>query len=92
VEVGIKFGTLLMLATSSKLPLILNESKDPRKTDLKELWSDRLIEILIANPSKLYFGQEVLHCDRQGFYYDLDDMHTPYPNIEEDMEFTSANC
>jgi hypothetical protein len=30
---------------------------------LKELWSDRLIEILIANPSKLHFGQEVLYGD-----------------------------
>jgi hypothetical protein len=30
---------------------------------LKELWSDRLIEILIPNPSKLHFGQEVLHGD-----------------------------
>jgi hypothetical protein len=54
---------------------------------LKELWSDRLIEILIANQSKFYFGQEVLHCDIQGLYYDLSDMHTPYPNIEEDIKF-----
>jgi hypothetical protein len=29
----------------------------------------------------------VLHCDTQGLDYDLGDMHTPYPNIEEDMEF-----
>jgi hypothetical protein len=57
---------------------------------LKELWSDRLIEILIANPSKLYFGQEVLHYYLQGLYYDLGDMHTPYPNIEYDMEFTKV--
>jgi hypothetical protein len=55
---------------------------------LNELWSDRLIEIIIANPSKLHSGQEVLHCDLQGLNYDLGDMHTPYPNIEEDMEFT----
>jgi hypothetical protein len=55
---------------------------------LTELWSGRLLEILIANPSKLYFGQEVLHCDLQGLEYDLGDMHTPYPKIEEDMEFT----
>jgi hypothetical protein len=39
-----------MLTTSSKSPRLLNESKDSRKTDLKELWSDRLVEILIANP------------------------------------------
>jgi hypothetical protein len=60
------------------------------KTDLKELWSDRLPEILIINPSKFNFGQEVLHCDLQGLYYDLGDMHTPYPNIEEDIEFTKV--
>jgi hypothetical protein len=54
---------------------------------LKELWSHRLLDILIANASKLHFRQEVLHCDIQGLYYDLGDMHTPYPNIEEDMKF-----
>jgi hypothetical protein len=52
-----------MLATYFKSPQILNESKDSRKTDLKELWPDRLIEILIPNPSMIHFGQEVLHCD-----------------------------
>jgi hypothetical protein len=55
---------------------------------LKELWSDRLIEILIPNPSMLHFGQEVLHGNLQRLYYGLGDRHTPYPNIEEDMEFT----
>jgi hypothetical protein len=55
---------------------------------LKELWSDRLIETLIANPSKLHFEQEVLHDDLQRFDYDLGDLHTPYSNGEEDMEFT----
>jgi hypothetical protein len=40
------------------------------------LWSDRLIEILIANPSKLHFGQEVLHGNLQRLDYDLGDMHT----------------
>jgi hypothetical protein len=55
---------------------------------LKELWSDRLIEILIPNPSMLHFGQEVLHGDLQRLYYDLGDRHTTYPNIKEDMEFT----
>jgi hypothetical protein len=54
---------------------------------LNESWSNRLIEILIANPSKLHFGQDVLHCDLKELYYDLGDLHTPYPNIEEDMEF-----
>jgi hypothetical protein len=57
---------------------------------LKELWSDRLIEILIPNPSKLHFGQELLHCDLQRLYYCLGDKHTPYPNIEEDMKFTKV--
>jgi hypothetical protein len=36
----------------------------------------------------LHFGQEVLHGDLQRLYYGLGDRHTPYPNIEEDMEFT----
>jgi hypothetical protein len=38
----------------------------------------------------LHFGQEVLHCDVQGLDYELGDMHTLYPNIEEDMEFTKV--
>jgi hypothetical protein len=46
-----------MLATSFKTPRILILSKYYRKTKLKELWSDRLLETLIANPSKLHFGQ-----------------------------------
>jgi hypothetical protein len=54
-----------MLATSSKSPLILNCSKDYRKTDFKGLWSDRLIEILIPNAPELHFGQVLLHGDLQ---------------------------
>jgi hypothetical protein len=77
-----------VLATSFKSPWILNESKDFRKTDLKELWSDRLFETLVTNPSKLHFGQGLLHGDLQRWYYGLGDRHTPYLNIEEDMEFT----
>jgi hypothetical protein len=42
----------------------------------------------VAIPSKLYFGQGLLHGDLQILYYGLGDMHTPYTNIEEDMEFT----
>jgi hypothetical protein len=57
---------------------------------LNELRSDSLIEILIANPSKLHFGQEVHHCDPRGLDYKLGDTRTPYPNIEEDMEFTTV--
>jgi hypothetical protein len=54
---------------------------------LNELWLDRLIEILIADPSKLHFGQGVLHYDLQGLYYDLGDMHILTPEIKEDIEF-----
>jgi hypothetical protein len=54
---------------------------------LKELWLDRLIEILIANPSNLHFGQEVLHGDLHRLNYDLGDMHTLTLHIKEDIEF-----
>jgi hypothetical protein len=54
---------------------------------LNELWSDRLIEILIANQSKLHFRQEVFHGDFQRLYYDLGDMHTITLKIKEDIEF-----
>jgi hypothetical protein len=74
-----------MLATFFKSPRILHYSKDFRKNDLIELWSDRLLESLIANPSKLHFGQGLLHSDLQRLYYSLGDSHTPYSNIEEDM-------
>jgi hypothetical protein len=75
------------LATSSKSTWILNQSKDSSKTDLNELWSDRLIEIIIANPSKFRFGQEVLHGDLKRLNYDLGVMHTLNINIKEDIEF-----
>jgi hypothetical protein len=51
------------------------------------LWSDRLIEILIANPPKLQFGKEVFIGDLQGFYYDLAPLDTLTPQIKEDIEF-----
>jgi hypothetical protein len=54
---------------------------------LKKLWSDRLIEILIANPSKLHFGQVVLHGDLQRLDYDLGNMHTLTLKIEEQIDF-----
>jgi hypothetical protein len=76
------------LATSFKSPQILHYSKYSSKTDLIELWSDRLLETLDANPSMLQFEQGLLHGDLQRMYYGLGDRHTPYPNIEEDMEFT----
>jgi hypothetical protein len=55
---------------------------------LKELWSDRLLETLVVNPSKLHVGQGLLHGDIKRLYYGLSDRHTPYLNIEEGMEFT----
>jgi hypothetical protein len=79
-----------MLATSFKTPRILILSKYYRKTKLKELWSDRLLETLIANPSKLHFGQGLLHGYLQRLYYVLSDMHPSYPSIEEDMEFSKV--
>jgi hypothetical protein len=54
---------------------------------LNELWSDRLIGILIANSSKLRIGQEVLHGDLQRLDHDLGDMHTLTLKIKEDIEF-----
>jgi hypothetical protein len=54
---------------------------------LNELWSDRLIEILIIIPSRLHFGQKVLHGDLQRLDYDLGGMHTLTLKIKEDMEF-----
>jgi hypothetical protein len=54
---------------------------------LNEIWSDRLIEILIGNPSKLHFAQEVLYGDLQRLSYDLGDMDTLTPQIKEDIEF-----
>jgi hypothetical protein len=57
---------------------------------LKELWSDRLIEIVISNAPELHFGQGLLHGDLQRLYHDLGDRNIPYPNIEEDMEFTKV--
>jgi hypothetical protein len=57
---------------------------------LTELWSDRLLETLVANPSKLHFRQELLHGDLQRLSYGLGDRHTLYPNIKEYMEFTKV--
>jgi hypothetical protein len=65
-----------MLATSFKSPRILHYSKDSRKTNLIELWSNRLLETLVANPSKLQFEQGLLHSDLQRMYYGMGDRHT----------------
>jgi hypothetical protein len=50
------------------------------------LCSDRLIEILIANPSKLHFGQ-VIHGYIERLYYDMGDRYTVTPKIKECIEF-----
>jgi hypothetical protein len=57
---------------------------------LKELWSDRLIGILIPNAPELHFGQRVLHGDLQRLDYDLGDMHTLTLKIKKDIEFQSG--
>jgi hypothetical protein len=54
---------------------------------LKELWSDRLIEILIPNPSKLHFREEVLYGGLQRLEYNLGDMHILTLKIKEYIEF-----
>jgi hypothetical protein len=54
---------------------------------LKELWLDRLIEILIPNAPKLHFGQGLLHGGLQRLDYDLGDRYTITPKIKEDIEF-----
>jgi hypothetical protein len=54
---------------------------------LSELCSDRLIEILILNSSKLHFRQEVPHGDFRILYYDLGEIHMLTPKIKEDIEF-----
>jgi hypothetical protein len=75
------FGNFLKISTDFEL------SKYSRKTDLNELLSDMLIEIFIANPSKLHFGQEVMHGDLQRLGYDLGDMHILTLKIKEDIKF-----
>jgi hypothetical protein len=54
---------------------------------LTQLWSDRLLEILIANPSKLHFGQGLSNGDFQRLDYDLGDRYTLTLKIKEDIEF-----
>jgi hypothetical protein len=54
---------------------------------LKELWSDRLIEILIPNAPELHFGHGLLHGDLHRFYYARGDMNTLTLQIKEDVEF-----
>jgi hypothetical protein len=51
------------------------------------LWSDRLLAHLIANAPEFNIGQEVLHGDLQGLYYDLGYMYTLNLKIKEEIEF-----
>jgi hypothetical protein len=60
---------------------------DSRKTDLKELWSDRLIEILIPNAPELHFEQGLLHGDLQRLDYSLGDMKTLTLKIKKILNF-----
>jgi hypothetical protein len=59
------------------------------KASLTEMCSYRLIATLLVNPLELHFGG-VLHGDTQCLYYHLADMHTQYPKIEEDIEFSKV--
>jgi hypothetical protein len=74
-------GNFFQISTDFKL------IKDSMKTDLKELWSDRLIEILISNSPELHFGQGLLHGDLQRLYYDLGDGYTLTRKMKEDIKF-----
>jgi hypothetical protein len=70
-----------------EIPMGFELIQDSRKTDLNGLWLDRLIEILITNPSKLHFGQEVLYGDIQRLEYGLGGMYTLTLKINENIEF-----
>jgi hypothetical protein len=54
---------------------------------LKKLSSHWLIEILIANLSKLHFRRAVLHTDLQRLNYDLGDRHTLTPRSKKIWNF-----
>jgi hypothetical protein len=54
---------------------------------LKELWSGRLIEILIPNTPELHFRHGLLHGDLQRMDYELGDKYTLTLKIQEDIEF-----
>jgi hypothetical protein len=42
---------------------------------------------LIPKAPKVHFGQGVLHGDLKRLDYNLDDMNTPNPKMNEDIEF-----
>jgi hypothetical protein len=54
---------------------------------LNELWSDKLLKILIPNAPELHFEQGLHHSDLQRLDYDLGDRYILNPNIKEDNEF-----
>jgi hypothetical protein len=74
-------GNFFQISTDFKL------IKDSMKTDLKELMSDRLIEIFISNSPELHFRQGLLHGDLQRLYYDLGDRYTLTRKMKEDIKF-----
>jgi hypothetical protein len=50
------------------------------------LWSDRLLGHLIANLSKIKYGQEMLHGALQRLD-DMGEMYTLTPKFKKDIEF-----
>jgi hypothetical protein len=42
---------------------------------------------LIPKAPKVHFGQGVLHDDLKRLNYNMDDMNTPNPKMNEDIEF-----
>jgi hypothetical protein len=44
-----------------------------------------------TNALELHFRQEVVHGNLQGLDSDRGDIHTPYSNIEEDMDICQLN-
>jgi hypothetical protein len=85
----IKFGTLFPIDTSSRSPWILNYFKRFQvKIGLTEMCSYKLIVTPIANPGELHFEQRVHHYDLQSFFYNMVDMHSQTPKIQEVMAST----
>jgi hypothetical protein len=57
VEVGNTIWNTSHVGNLFQISMGVDLLKKIRKTDLNELWSDRLIEILIPNVPELHFGQ-----------------------------------
>jgi hypothetical protein len=76
-----------MLEISSKYTQFSINQKILCPAGLTKWWSDRLVVNLIPKASELHFGQGVFHGDLYRLDYDLGDMNTPTPKINEDIEF-----